>query len=39
MVPAKIYDERKADPARMAATASILSSTTGVLFLIITLTR
>lgn len=39
MVPAKIYDERKSDPARMAATASILSSTTGVLFLIITLTR
>jgi protein involved in polysaccharide export with SLBB domain len=39
VVPAKIIDETKSDPARMAATASILSSTTGVLFLIITLTR
>lgn len=39
IVPSKIYDERKSDPARMAAVASILASTTSVLFLVITLTR
>jgi protein involved in polysaccharide export with SLBB domain len=39
VVPAKVYDERTSDPARMAAVASILASTTSVLFLVITLTR
>ncbi len=39
VVPAKIYDERKSDPARLAAMASVLASTTSVLFLLITLTR
>lgn len=39
IVPAKIYDERKSDPARTAAVASILASTSSVLFLVITLAR
>jgi protein involved in polysaccharide export with SLBB domain len=39
VVPSKIYEERRSDPARMAAVASILASTTSVLFLVITLGR
>jgi protein involved in polysaccharide export with SLBB domain len=39
IVPSKIYDERKTDPAKLAAVASVIASTTSVLFLIVTLAR